>query len=251
MCGARERRAKFREFQFAKRMEALSSLLPSSTPRSDARKLSWADHKSDAAPRTISKGHGQDAASPSSSFKKERKLSWADSSPAPRTISKAKPSPAEEGVGTFMGLNESIHYTFQHLDHRRRMKAHAAYAEYLVSGSTTSDLVARLVATVYALIAAATAATISHAAGYTLFSGLTLIIASAIAVVAAMWPPEATTLAVKPGGPPPRWVKFARRWLAKARKRLPERKDAAATKIAARYRGDVQERSTERKSATR
>ena len=111
-----------------------------------------------------------------------------------------------------MGLNQTMHFTSQHLDHRRRMKANAEYAQYLVSGSTTSDLVARLVAAVYAVIAAAVAATIVHAAGYTLLSSAVAVSASAIAVVSALWPPDATTLAVRPGGPPPRWTKRAKKY---------------------------------------
>ena len=148
-----------------------------------------------------------------------------------------------------MGLNQTMHFTSQHLDHRRRMKANAEYAQYLVSGSTTSDLVARLVAAVYAVIAAAVAATIVHAAGYTLLSSAVAVSASAIAVVSALWPPDATTLAVRPGGPPPRWTKRAKKWLARARKRLPERMDAAATKIAARYRGTKARAQVKKKRA--
>ena len=43
-------------------------------------------------------------------------------------------------------------------------------------------------------------------------------------------------MAKVPGGPAPRWVRFARLWMKRARRALDDKRDAAVTKVAACYR---------------
>ena len=63
-------------------------------------------------------------------------------------------APAPQRV---VGLNQTMKYmTVGHLEHKRRMKCNAAYAQFMVGGSASStDLTAQLVALVFSTIAGA------------------------------------------------------------------------------------------------
>ena len=145
-----------------------------------------------------------------------------------------------------MGLNETVHYAaFGHMEHCRRMKCHAAYASYLVGGTSASDLSARVVSYVYAGACALAAASLASSAGYHLSGTLTLVSCALYASAAATWPAKPPDDAVatysRPGGPAPRWCFYAKQWLKRARHRIRDASDraqkAAALRIQRSLRG--------------
>ena len=128
-----------------------------------------------------------------------------------------------------MSQGQAVRYVMVHLDHRRRMQLHAAYARHLILGSaTSSDLAAQAVAGLFACAAAGLAWMGSHSAGYSSLSQAALVFGSGYATCSALWPAEPLEpptdseggFLVPGAANGPRWVRWTRRWLARARRHL-------------------------------
>ena len=148
--------------------------------------------------------------------------------------------------------------TVGHLEHKRRMKCNAAYAQFMVGGSASStDLTAQLVALVFSTIAGAFTLWMASAAGYTPAAAATMVACCSYAVAAATWPASApvtssgaTTVGSQGNGArEPRWVKSTRRWLERAERRLAKSKGDSAATIQASFRGKKARKALEQRKA--
>ena len=166
-----------------------------------------------------------------------------------RDVSKNTPAVASTQFSAnadgFLGLNEIVQYTNnQYIEHRRRLRVSARYAQHLVDiadHTSAVDISSRGVAYFYAFLVAILAVAASTLAGYGMVSASVFTSCSVYAIAAAIFPalpPDPAMRLSRPGaGVAPWWVSPARRWMRRARGRLDEKARRCATKIAAVYRG--------------